>query len=673
MMEVAAAAAVMQSPRPAISTSDDQSKFSASHLLSEIIVHMKYARFVDQELRTKETWNQLVERNIQMHVEKFPDLEVEIRENYRLVFDKKVLPSMRSLQFGGLAIHVNPTRMYNCSYLPIDNIKAFPEIMFMLLSGCGVGYSVQRHHVERLPAIRKPNFSRNRRFLISDSIEGWSDAVKALVKSYFNGSSNVVFDFRSIRPKGSLLKTSGGLAPGSQILQEALLKIRGVLQGKEEGSRLSSLECHDIVCFVADAVLSGGIRRSALISLFSRDDDEMFTSKAGSEWYQNHPQRCRANNSAVVMRNDVTQEEFKHMWKRIHAIGTGEPGVYLTNDPNWGCNPCCEIALQPFQFCNLVEINVSDVSGPADYLARCRTAAFIATLQASYTDFHYLRSAWKRTTEREALIGVSMTGIASNLVDGPTMNKGANEVIQENKRLCKVIGTNRSHRCTTVKPAGTSSLVLDTSSGIHPWFDHHYLRRVRLDKIDPIYSQLLAIVPELVEDDFIRPHDTGVLSVPIQSSGRNQAIVKCDETCLQFLERIKAVYQDWVEPGHYRGTNTNNVSATVSVHDSETDNMVQWLYDNQDFYNGITIFPHSETESGYVQLPFESIDQAHFDSLTQVIANKSEELYSIFNSHQPSNNQLANDQPSSDKFIDANEYSMNLEAACAGGVCERVM
>ena len=383
----------------------------SQEILSDLTVYMKYAKF-NPEVQRRETWKELVDRNKAMHLKKFPALKKEIEAAYKFVYDRKALPSMRSMQFAGKPIEISPNRIYNCAYLPIDDWRAFGETMFLLLGGTGVGYSVQKHHVEQLPEIRKPDPKKTRRFLIGDSIEGWADAVKVLVRSYFEGGSTPNFDFSDIRAKGAALITSGGKAPGPQPLKECLIKLQGILDSKENNDKLTSIEVHDMICHIADAVLTGGIRRAALISLFSADDANMIGAKAGS-WWELNPQRGRANNSAVLLRNKVTEEFFFELWKKIEASGAGEPGIYLSNDKDWGTNPCCEIALRPFQFCNLCEVNVSDVVDQEDLNARVKAAAFIGTLQASYTSFHYLRPIWQRTTEKDGLIGVGMTGIGS--------------------------------------------------------------------------------------------------------------------------------------------------------------------------------------------------------------------------------------------------------------------
>ena len=451
---------------------------------------MKYARYLPEQKR-RETWDELVTRNMEMHLKKFPELKKEIKANYQFVYDKKVLPSMRSMQFAGKPIEISPNRIFNCAYAPVDDWRVFGEIMFLLLGGTGVGYSVQQHHVDELPEIRKPNPNRTRRYLINDSIEGWADAVKYLIRSYFFGGSRLRFDYSDIRPKGARLVTSGGKAPGPQPLKECLVKVEGVLSEKEDGDRLSAIEVHDIVCHIADAVLAGGIRRAALISLFSADDNEMIACKSGN-WWETNPQRGRANNSAVLLRHKVTKEFFLDLWKRVEASNAGEPGIYLSNDKDWGTNPCCEIGLRPFQFCNLTEVNVSNITGQNDLEQRVRAATFIGTLQAGYTDFHYLRPVWQRTTERDALIGVSMTGIASGRVlqDDISLTDAANVVKEENARVAQAIGINKAARTTCVKPAGTTSLTLGTSSGIHAWHNDYYIRRIRVGKNEPIYWHL---------------------------------------------------------------------------------------------------------------------------------------------------------------------------------------
>ena len=615
---------------------------ASQKILSDLTVYMKYAKFLP-EYNRRETWEELVTRNMNMHIKKYPELGGEIVEAYKYVYDKKVLPSMRSMQFGGKPIEISPNRIYNCAYLPIDHLDAFSEAMFLLLGGTGVGYSVQKHHVEQLPEIRKPNANRKRRFLIGDSIEGWADAIKVLFKSYFGDQlSTPEFDFSDIRAKGAQLVTSGGKAPGPQPLKDCLHKLKSMLETKEDGEKLSSIEVHDMVCYIADAVLAGGIRRAALISLFSADDQEMISCKAGSWWEQN-PQRGRANNSATLLRHKITKEFFMDLWKRVEASGAGEPGIYFTNDKDWGTNPCCEIALRPNQFCNLCEVNVSDIESQEDLNGRVKAAAFIGTLQAGYTNFHYLRDIWKRTTEKDALIGVSMTGIGSGVVLGYNMKEAAKIVKEENVRVAGLIGINKSARTTTVKPAGTTSLTLGTSSGIHSWHNDYYVRRIRVGKNEAIYKYLSENHPELIEDEYFRPHDTAVISVPQKAP---EGSILRTESPFQLLERVKKITQEWVRPGHRTGSNTHNVSATISLKPEDWELAGEWMWNNRDFYNGLSVLPYDN--GSYTQAPFTDCTKEEFEKMF-------EKLHSI---------DLKNVVEMSD------ETDLSGELACAGGACE---
>ena len=615
---------------------------ASQQILSDLTVYMKYAKFVP-ELNRRETWEELVTRNMNMHIKKYPSLKDEIKEVYKMVYDKKVLPSMRSMQFGGKPIEISPNRIYNCAYLPIDHLDAFSESMFLLLGGTGVGYSVQKHHVEKLPEIRKPNPKYTTRFLIGDSIEGWADAIKVLMKSYFGkASSTIVFDYSDVRPKGAQLVTSGGKAPGPQPLKDCIYKLTTMLDSKEDDDKLTPIEVHDMVCHIADAVLAGGIRRAALISLFSADDQEMISCKSGAWWEQN-PQRGRANNSAALVRHKITKDFFMDLWKRVEASGAGEPGIYFTNDKDWGTNPCCEIALRPNQFCNLCEVNVSDIDSQEDLNARVKAAAFIGTLQAGYTNFHYLRDIWKRTTEKDALIGVSMTGIGSGVVLGYDMKEAAKVVKEENTRVAEIIGINKSARTTTVKPAGTTSLTLGTSSGIHAWHNDYYIRRIRVGKNESIYSYLLNNHPELVEDEFFRPHDTAVISVPQKAP---EGAILRTESPFQLLERVKKITQEWVKPGHRSGSNSHNVSATISLKPEDWDLAGEWMWDNRDFYNGLSVLPYDN--GSYVQAPFTDCTKEEFERLFS-------KLHSIDLS----------------KVVElTDETDLSGELACAGGACE---
>jgi ribonucleoside-diphosphate reductase alpha chain len=610
-------------------------------ILSDITTYMKYAKYTPEKQR-RETWEELVTRNKEMHQTKFPNLKDEIEEVYKLVYAKKVLPSMRSLQFAGKPIELNNARIFNCSFLPLDDWRAFSEIMFLLLSGCGVGYSVQNHHIEKLPEIKVP--TKHKRYLVGDSIEGWADAVRMLCKAYFQGAPLPIFDFRDIRPKGAQLITVGGKAPGPEPLKECLFNLAKIFERKKNGDKISSIEAHDMACHIADAVLSGGIRRAALISLFDLDDEEMLTCKFGN-WWEENPQRGRSNNSAVVLRHKITEEEFYKLWKKIELSGSGEPGIYFSNDKDWGTNPCCEIALRSYQFCNLCEVNASTVESQEDLNERVRAAAFIGTLQASYTNFHYLRDIWQKTTEKDALLGVGMTGIGSGAVLNYNLKEAADEAKEENARVAEIIGVNKAARVTTVKPSGTSSLVLGTSSGIHAWHNDYYVRRIRVGKNEAIYHYLAINHPELVEDDFFKPTIQAVISVPQKAP---EGSILRTENVIDMLERTKRFNLEWVRKGHRKGANTNNVSATVSIQEGEWEEVGDWMWENRETFNGLSVLPYFG--GSYTQAPFEDITKEQFEEMAQ-------HLHSI-------------DLSKIVEFSD--DTALMDQAACAGGACEIV-
>jgi ribonucleoside-triphosphate reductase len=607
--------------------------------LSKLTVFSKYAKYVP-ELKRRETWDEIVDRYENMMVKKYPKLEDAIKKSAELIRAKKVLPSMRALQFAGPAAEVNNSRIYNCCYLPIDSIHSFSETMFLLLGGTGVGYSVQKQHVAQLPTITKPGKTRN--YLIEDSIMGWADAVKVLMKAYLEGGFMPKFDFRAIRKKGARLITAGGKAPGPEPLKICLAHVQAILERKEQGQSLSPLECHDILCHIANSVLAGGIRRSAMIALFSHDDEEMITCKYGN-WWETNEQRGRANNSAVLLRGSVGEEEFKALWKRIEASGSGEPGIYWTNDLDWGTNPCCEIALRPYQFCNLCEVNVSDVENQLDLNDRVSVAAFFGTLQAGFTDFHYLRPIWQKTTQKDALLGIGMTGIGSGEILKYNLELAANTAKVVNSMISEKIGTNEAARITCIKPSGTTSLVLGTASGIHAWHAPYYLRTMRFGKTEDIASYLIVNHPELVEDDVLRPHDTICVRIPVKAP---EGSIFRTESPIETLERVKKFSTEWIKPGHTSGPNTHNVSATVSIKEDEWEHVGQWMWDNQTHYNGLSVLPYFGHT--YKQAPFEDITRTEYEA-------KMSSLHTL-------------DLTNVIELDDTVEFGQ--VAACAGGACE---
>jgi len=608
-------------------------------VLSDITIFNKYAKFVPEAER-RETWEELVQRNMAMHLRKYPQIKDEIKSAYTFVFNRQVLPSMRSLQFGGTPIELSNNRMFNCAFSAVDHPAVFSETMFNLLGGSGVGFSVQKRHVENLPTIIGPS-SKQRRFLVGDSIEGWADAVKVLVKAYTLGKSDPVFDFRDIRPKGSRLITSGGKAPGPDPLRICLDKLRSVLNDSI-GRKLKPIEVHDMVCHIADAVLSGGIRRAALISLFDKDDYDMLAAKSGA-WWELNPQRGRANNSVVLNREETTEQEWFDIWKKVELSGSGEPGVFWTNDYDIGTNPCAEISLNSNQYCNLVEVNVSDVTTQEELNARVKAATLIGTLQAGYTDFHYLRNVWKDTTEREALLGVSMTGIASAGVLKLNLEEAANETIMENKRVAALIGINSSARITTVKPAGTTSLVLGSSSGIHAWHNDYYIRRMRVGKNEPLYQYMVDKFPSLIEDCVHKPHLEAVMSFPQKAP---EGSILRTESYKDILERVKRFNLEWVAKGHISGNNKHNVSCTISLKEDEWEDCGKWMWENRYDYTGISVLPYNG--GTYQQAPFEDCTKETFDEMFKHLA--SIDLTQVI------------------EHDDMTEAKDNL--ACSGGSCE---
>lgn len=607
-------------------------------ILSDLIIHMKYARYIP-EVQRRELWPEICDRYSKMLIERYPAMEGEIREQMQFVLEKKVLPSMRAMQFAGPAIEKNNSRIYNCAYMPVDDIRAFSEAMFLLLGGTGVGFSVQREHVDNLPAVQKAR--KRRRFLVGDSLEGWADSVKVLLKGYFGISEYIPdFDYSDIRPKGARLVTAGGKAPGPEPLKICIAHLSAILDRKEDGEKLTPLESHDMMCHIANAVLAGGIRRSAMISLFSYDDEDMLTCKFGN-WWELNEQRGRANNSVVLPRDATTREQFFTLWKKIELSGFGEPGFYFTNNPDWGTNPCCEIALRPFQFCNLCEVNASDIESQEDLNERAAAASFFGTLQAGFTNFHYLREIWKTTTENEALIGVGMTGIASGKVFKYDLREAAEVVKRMNIRTSDKVKIQFAARCTTVKPSGTSSIVLGTSSGIHAWHNDYYIRRVRIGKNEALYDYLKDNHPELLEDDLLNSKQ-GIIRIPQMAP---EGSILRTESALQLLERIKKFNTEWVRNGYRNGSNANNVSATVSIPDGDWQKVGEWMWENKASYNGLSVLPFDN--GNYKQAPFEDITREEFELLEKSL--KELDLSRVF-------------EP--DDLTD-----LQAEAACAGGAC----
>lgn len=685
-------------------TSDSKAK----DLLSDVIVFSKYAKYV-RGLKRRETWEELVFRNCDMHVHKYKDLVLEdgspftdiIYSTYGgSVLNRKVLPSMRSLQFSGRAIELNNSRIFNCAALSVDSTTAFAETMFLLLGGVGVGVSVQQEHIDKLPPVYMPRKNMIKKFLVTDSIMGWADAVKALVKSYHYGKQYVQFDYTEIREKGTELVTAGGLAPGPQPLIDCIERIRYVydraIRIRGVGTKLLPIEAHDVCCHISDAVLAGGIRRAALISLFSKSDTlmmkcksnfvldswekiddcnynvsytdiwgdfhkktiyvdkddpsihDMIQSNCCAPWYYFEPQRGRANNSVVLLRDSTTEEEFRNIMKSVELSNAGEPGVYWTNDIDYLCNPCCEISLRNKAFCNLVEIDATDIVDQDDIEQRVIDGVTIGTLQAGYTDFTYLSEEWKINAEDEALLGVSYTGLSSMELDKFDKKRLAELALETNERIAKLIGIKPANRIGTVKPAGTTSLVLGTSSGIHSWYSDYYIRRVGINKDEALYKYLYSTFPGMLEDGIYSPDSRAYMVFPMKSP--DGAITRNDETPIQLLDRCKDIRDWWISGTHREGINKHNVSVTVSIKKDEWGSVTDWMWENREYYNGISVL---DFDTGtYKQTPFEDIDREVYEKMEEMFSNNMNLL------------NLRN-------IIEEKDHTdLKGEAACSGGGCE---
>ena len=585
----------------------------SQEILSSLVIFNKYAKHV-AELNRREMWEEICERNMVMQMEKYPQIKNEIKSLYEdYVMTKKVLPSMRSMQFAGAPIELSNSRVFNCAYVPMDHPFAFAELLFLLLGGTGVGYSVQDVHISKLPIIAGPS-TKTRRFLVGDSIEGWADAVKVLIKAYTTGKSDPVFDYRDIRPKGARLVTSGGKAPGPDPLKICVEHLRSILNGSI-GRKLKSIEIHDMCCHIADAVLAGGIRRAAMIVGFDISDMDMLSCKSGS-WWELNPQRGRANNSVILKRGEVTEAQFKHIWNIVEQSNAGEPGFYWTDDLDVFCNPCVEISLLPNEFCNLSTVDVSNMETQEELNSCVRAAAILGTLQAGYTDFHYLRPVWKETTEKEALIGVSMTGIGSGKVLKLNLEEAANIVNKTNVEYAKKIGINPAARTTCTKPEGSVSCLVGSSSGIHAWHNDYYIRRMRVGKNEALYHYLKKEIPELIEDCVFKPHLEAIISIPQKAP--EGSILRIEKP-LDMLERVKKFNLEWVHKGHHSGANKNNVSCTVSLKPGEWESVGQWMWDNKDSYTGISVLPFDN--GSYIQAPFTDCTKEEYENLMKHCKN----------------------------------------------------
>ncbi len=694
------------------SSSSDSSHRPIRHTqngLEDYIAVSRYARY-DARKRRRETWNEAVQRVRDMHLGHYAEAslleitadalkagEIEsdviakmgalsslheaINKAFEAVEQKRVLPSMRSLQFGGEAILNKHTRIYNCAFLHIDRLESFRESLYLLLCGCGVGFSVQTQHVASLPALapepeEAPEVTTH---VIADTIEGWADALHDLILAAVEGR-RVKFDFSDIRPAGAPLRTSGGKAPGPEPLMHTLDKVEKILRGAA-GRQLRSIEAYDILMWAAKAVLSGGIRRSATICLFSANDEEMCQAKTGN-WFETQPQRTASNNSAVIVRSEATREQFDHLFEAQKQFG--EPGFYFVEDAEYGANPCVEIGLNPklkltgetiaelrklghtgglregdvlsgVQFCNLTTLSAGAAESPARFYELCAQAALIGTLQAGYTNFEYLSPVSRLITAREALLGVSICGVLDRpevLLDSEVLRTGAEVVKAVNLVVARAIGIRPAARTTCVKPEGTASLLLGTSSGLHPHHAVRYFRRVQSNKLDPVYNHFKKTNPHMVEESVYDPHGrTEVITFPVE--GPEFGIYRDDIDAVTHLDYIRQVQVNWVQAGrrhedHSPGLH-HNVSCTVTVRPDEWDAVAERIWKNRDSFTGIALLQDAG-DKAYAQAPREAV------ATTDDIKRWNQLTY----------NPVRYTELSEDEDI----TELKQVIACAGGACE---
>lgn len=671
----------------------------------------KYARHIASEQR-RETWSEATKRMMNMHRAKYGDMLTaeEYDEIETAIINDEILPSMRAMQFGGMDLlpRSQDMKLYNCSFSYCDRPRFFAEAMMNLLCGSGVGFSVQRHHSAKLPKLVRG--SGTMRFVVSDTIEGWADAIDMCVNQYFEGGhgKRVIFDFSQIRPKGAPLSTGVGLAPGPERLQRAIMQINSVfVRCLSRGmDRLRPIDAYDITMYLADAVRSGGVRRSATICLFSVDDEEMMNAKTG-EWYTQNPQRARSNNSAIIVRSEAQKQDFNRI---INATKErGDPGFYMVDSLKHGTNPCAEVGFYPvfngvsgWQFCNLSTINMATVDSQKEYNRRARLASRIATLQAGHTNFAYLGSVSEEITKREALIGVSMTAMAQCpkfAYNEDAMSEAAQEVVKENKRVAKMIGINQAARTTCLKPEGSGTLAIgQMSSGIHPAPARQGIRRITAGDDEPVALHFASVNPDAVERSSYDPNEV-FLCFPFTLG--EDTIVKRDVSAIEQLELVKMVKRAWVDTGKNEHlctdpTLSNNVSNTINVADHEWDAVSDFIFKNRESFAGVAMLGHSG-DIDYDHAPEQSvwtIDEILAEYGEQLAGEAVEHMKDGFHPARDPSSRTALDEcmlrlrdlaffeEISESFkpvdytelkeADASKIKLAESVACAGGVCNLV-
>ena len=592
----------------------------------------KYARWLEDKNR-RETWKEAVERVKNMMHIKYADFGIsdDINWAYDMMYKKKILGSQRCLQFGGEPILKRNAKLYNCTASYCDRLRFFQECFWLLLCGSGTGFSVQKHHVAKLPTLEhevEPGVGT--KYVIEDSIEGWADALGVLLSSYFSKpvdefkqykNCHIVFDYSNIRTKGSSLSSGVGKAPGFEPLQKGLEKIRALLDRciANGQKRLRPIDAYDIVMHSSDAVLSGGVRRSASLALFSPDDEDMAKAKTGN-WYIENPQRARSNNSALLLKNETTFEEFDSLMQSVKEFG--EPGFIWSESTEMIFNPCVEIGMWPideqsgksgWQGCNLSTINCSSVIDEEDFYERCKAAAIIGTLQAGFTNLDYLGEISCRIFAREALLGVSLTGTMEKhelVLTEKVLKNGAKIAVETNKLMAKAIGINQAARVTCLKPEGTSSSMLGTSSGIHPHHAKRYIRHVQANVLEAPYQHFKSYNPQACERSSWSANNTDeVIKFPIEVP--DGAKLKNQLPAVEMLAIVKDAQKNWVYSGKNRSLCTqdylsHNVSNTVTVKPDEWDDVTKYIYDHRKYFAGISLIPQSG-DKDYPQAPFTTV------------------------------------------------------------------
>lgn len=572
------------------------------------IATSRYARWLEDENR-RETWPETVGRFIDNIVRPAGLDTKTIDEIEEAILNLEVMPSMRALMTAGQAADRDNTCVYNCSYLPVDHPRAFDEAMFILLCGTGVGFSVERQSIQKLPQVPEDLAEVEDIIVVQDSKEGWAKGLRKLISLLYVGDIPS-WDLSKIRPAGARLKTFGGRASGPEPLNDLFNFVVGKFKGAA-GRKLNSVECHDIMCKIGEVVVVGGVRRSAMISLSNLSDDRMRHAKSG-QWWENEGQRALANNS-VAYTEKPDMETFLREWTALVESKSGERGIFSRDaadkhvarngrreiGKDWGTNPCSEIILRPYQFCNLTEVVIRPTDSEKSLTRKVKLATILGTIQSTYTHMPYLRPVWRRNTEEERLLGVSLTGIMDNeITNKPTaklLNKLRDTAVQTNNDVAQQLGISASAAITCVKPSGTVSQLVDSASGIHARHSEYYIRTVRGDNKDPL-TQFMQDAGIPSEACVMKPESTTVFSFPVKSPAG--AVTRNDMSAIEQLELWKMYALEWCE---------HKPSVTITVRDEEWLKVGAWVYDNFDICSGVSFLPHSDHT--YAQAPYQDCDK----------------------------------------------------------------